>query len=62
VPALILECSDDMIVPPEVGQYMHRHLPHSTLAVIDNVGHCPHLSAPTASSRQIETFLARVLP
>jgi sigma-B regulation protein RsbQ len=31
------------------------------LRVIDNVGHCPHLSAPTASSQAIEAFLARTL-
>jgi sigma-B regulation protein RsbQ len=61
VPALILQCSDDLIVPREVGEYLHRHLAHSTLRVIDNVGHCPHLSAPTASSQLIQRFLARVL-
>ena len=61
VPALILQCSDDLIVPREVGEWLHRHMPHSTLNVIDNVGHCPHLSAPTASSQAIETFLARTL-
>jgi sigma-B regulation protein RsbQ len=61
VPALILQCSDDLIVPREVGEWLHRHLAHSTLRVIDNVGHCPHLSAPTASSVAIDTFLARTL-
>lgn len=57
VPALILQCSDDMIVPHEVGPYMLRHLPNSTLRTIDNVGHCPHLSAPGPSVRAIEAFL-----
>jgi sigma-B regulation protein RsbQ len=33
-------------------------LPRSALAVIDNVGHCPHLSAPSASSAAMEDFLA----
>ena len=61
VPALILQCSDDLIVPREVGEWLHRRMPHSTLRVIDNVGHCPHLSAPTASSQAIDTFLARTL-
>jgi sigma-B regulation protein RsbQ len=61
VPALILQCSDDLIVPREVGEWLHEHLAHSTLKVIDNVGHCPHLSAPTASSVAIDTFLARTL-
>lgn len=61
VPALILECSDDLLVPREVGAYLLRHLPNSILRVIDNVGHCPHMSAPTASSRAIDEFLAGIL-
>jgi sigma-B regulation protein RsbQ len=59
VPALVLQCSDDLLVPHEVGPYMLRHLPGSTLRVIDNVGHCPHMSAPSASSMAIEAFLAQ---
>ena len=57
-PTLILQCDDDMIAPVAVGEYMHRTLPHSTLAMIDNVGHCPHLSAPSASAHAIDAFLA----
>ena len=58
-PTLILQCDDDIIAPVVVGQYMHRMLPHSTLAIIDNVGHCPHLSAPSASAGAIDAFLAQ---
>jgi sigma-B regulation protein RsbQ len=61
VPALILQCSDDLIAPRTVGDYLHRHLPNSTLHVIENVGHCPHMSAPTESSRAIDAFLAHTL-
>lgn len=61
VPALILQCSDDLIAPRTVGAWLHRHLAGSSLAVIDNVGHCPHMSAPTASSRAIDVFLAQTL-
>ena len=61
VPALILQCSDDLIAPRSVGDYLHRHLPNSTLHVIENVGHCPHMSAPTESSRAIDAFLADIL-
>jgi len=60
-PALILQCSDDLIAPMSAGDYLHQHLPRSTLHVIDNVGHCPHMSAPTASSRAIDAFLAATL-
>jgi sigma-B regulation protein RsbQ len=58
VPALILQCSDDLIAPQSVGEYMHRRLPDSELALIDNVGHCPHLSAPHASVDAMRRFLA----
>jgi sigma-B regulation protein RsbQ len=61
VPALILQCSDDLIAPREVGDWLHRHLPRSTLHVVRNVGHCPHMSAPTESSRAIDGFLAQAL-
>ena len=56
-PTLILQCSDDLIAPQSVGQYMHRQLPDATLTVIKNQGHCPHMSAPGASSDAIDTFL-----
>lgn len=57
-PTLILQCTEDIIAPREVGDYLHRHIPNSRLAVIENVGHCPHLSAPSASVSAIEDFLA----
>jgi len=60
-PALILQCSDDLIAPRTVGDFLHRELPRSTLHIIDNIGHCPHMSAPSASSREIDDFLAAQL-
>ena len=59
-PALILQCSDDLIAPRSVGDYLQRTLPDATLALIENVGHCPHLSAPGASTVAIDEFLARL--
>jgi sigma-B regulation protein RsbQ len=61
VPALILQCSDDLIAPRAVGDYLQRHLPNSTQQVIKNVGHCPHLSTPAETARAIDAFLAQVL-
>lgn len=61
VPTLILQCSDDLIVPREVGDYMLQRMPNSSLRIIDDKGHCPHLSEPTASSRAIDAFLHRTL-
>ena len=66
LPTLILQCSDDLIAPLSVGEYVHRTLARSTLRIIDNIGHCPHLSQPSASTSAIEEFLrvsvADVLP
>jgi sigma-B regulation protein RsbQ len=56
-PTLMLQCNDDIIAPVQVGEYLHRSLPHSTLSIIDNVGHCPHLSAPSQSNAAIDAFL-----
>ena len=58
-PTLIVQCNDDIIAPLAVGDYMHRQLPHSTLSVIDNVGHCPHLSSPGPVAAAIDAFLAK---
>jgi sigma-B regulation protein RsbQ len=46
IPTLILQCSDDIIAPLAVGDYMHNHMPKSTLVVLKATGHCPNLSAP----------------
>ena len=60
-PSLILQCSDDVIAPLQVGQFMHRHMRNSVLHVIDNVGHCPHMSAASASFQAMDRFLAHAL-
>jgi sigma-B regulation protein RsbQ len=54
---LILQCSDDLIAPQQVGTYMHENMPNSTLRIIENIGHCPHLSAPASISRAMQEFL-----
>jgi sigma-B regulation protein RsbQ len=58
VPTLILECTQDVIAPREVGAFVHRAVPGSTLVTLDATGHCPHLSAPEATNQAITTFLA----
>jgi sigma-B regulation protein RsbQ len=39
---------------------MQRVMPRATLRVIENVGHCPHLSSPSASSAAMDEFLASI--
>lgn len=60
-PTLILQCSEDLIAPRQVGEFMHRNMPGSALVVIDNVGHCPHMSAASASYQAINQFVLQTL-
>ena len=55
--SLILQCSDDIIAPLSVGEFLHAKLPDSTLRIVDNIGHCPHLSAPGVIAEAIKDFL-----
>ncbi|RYF75855.1 MAG: alpha/beta hydrolase [Comamonadaceae bacterium] len=57
-PSLILQCTDDLIAPPVVGEYMKKTMPNASLVFIENTGHCPHMSAPASSSLAMEQFLA----
>jgi sigma-B regulation protein RsbQ len=57
IPSLILQCSDDVIAPQCVGEYVHRSLPNSRLVLLTAVGHCPNLSAPGETVAAIKAFL-----
>ena len=57
VPALILQCADDVIAPAVVGDFVHEHLPGSTLVAMNATGHCPNLSAPAETIAAIREFL-----
>lgn len=57
VRALIMQCSDDIIAPVEVGRYMHENMPGSTLVVMNATGHCPNLSAPEETIALIKAYL-----
>src|SRR6185295_13048519 len=56
-PALILQCSDDIIAPGVVGEYVHKHAPKSTLVHLNATGHCPNLSAPEETVSAIKAHL-----
>jgi sigma-B regulation protein RsbQ len=57
VRSLVLQCQEDALAPLSVGEYVHRHLPNSELAVLNATGHCPHLSAPGETVAAIQAFL-----
>ncbi|MFL5772228.1 MAG: alpha/beta fold hydrolase [Flavisolibacter sp.] len=57
-PSLILQCSEDIIAPNVVGEYLHKHLPGSQLRVMNAKGHCPHMSEPEETIGLIKEYLA----
>jgi sigma-B regulation protein RsbQ len=58
VPTLILQCSDDIIAPPSIGDFIHAKIPGSSLVRMKATGHCPNLSAPEETTHAIKQFLA----
>ena len=55
--SLVLQCSDDVIAPQAVGDYVHRRLPNSKLVLMTATGHCPNLSAPEETIAAMRDFL-----
>jgi sigma-B regulation protein RsbQ len=56
-PALVLQCSEDVIAPNAVGEYVHAQIPASQLVRMKATGHCPNLSAPAETIAAIEAFI-----
>lgn len=56
-PSLILQCSEDIIAPLEVGQFVHSQLRRSKMVVLNATGHCPNLSAPQEVITAIRTYV-----
>ncbi|OJU10950.1 MAG: alpha/beta hydrolase [Caulobacterales bacterium 68-7] len=57
VPTLILQCSDDIIAPVDVGRYVQAQIVGSRLIQLEATGHCPNLSAPAEVIAAIQTFV-----
>ena len=55
--SLILQCSEDVIAPREVGEYVHRSLPDAEFVQLNATGHCPNLSAPEETVAAMRQFL-----
>ena len=56
-PTLVLQCTDDVIAPLVVGEYVHQNIPGSTMLIMNATGHCPNLSAPAETIAAIRSFL-----
>jgi sigma-B regulation protein RsbQ len=57
VPTLVLQCSNDVIAPVSVGEYVRDAIPGAQLVLLDATGHCPNLSAPEATTAAIAAFV-----
>jgi sigma-B regulation protein RsbQ len=54
---LVLQCTNDIIAPIEVGEYVHAQLPRSEFRMLQATGHCPNLSAPEEVTAAIREFV-----
>ena len=54
---LVLQCSEDVIAPQAVGEFVHGQIPASELVLMQATGHCPNLSAPDETVAAIRAFL-----
>jgi sigma-B regulation protein RsbQ len=54
---LVLQCSDDIIAPICVGEYVHSNVADSQFMLLDATGHCPNLSAPEEVTAAIRAFI-----
>ncbi len=54
---LVLQCREDIIAPPCVGEYVHAQVPGSRYVLLDATGHCPNLSAPEQVTAAIRAFV-----
>jgi sigma-B regulation protein RsbQ len=57
VPTLVLQCSEDVIAPFAVGQFVAHTIPDSHFVLLAATGHCPNLSAPDETAAAIADFV-----
>ncbi len=54
---LVLQCSEDIIAPTCVGEYVHSKVADSRFMLLNATGHCPNLSAPEEVTAAIRAFV-----
>jgi sigma-B regulation protein RsbQ len=58
----VLQCSDDVIAPVTVGEFVRDTIPDATMVLLNATGHCPNLSAPEETADAIAGFLKGATP
>jgi sigma-B regulation protein RsbQ len=56
-PTLVMQCSQDMIAPVVVGEFVHQQIRGSQFVQLKATGHCPNLSAPEETIAAIKAFI-----
>lgn len=56
-PALVMQCSEDVIAPTSVGQYVATQMPNATFVQLAATGHCPHISHPEEVIAEIKKYV-----
>lgn len=56
-PTLVLQCSDDIIAPTAVGQFVHDSIPTSRIVFMKTRGHIPNLSGADELVGEIRSYL-----
>ena len=59
IPALVVWCTGDKVVPPFFGHRLRADLPSSELVMFSDCGHMPQEERPEDTVRAIQGFLAR---
>jgi pimeloyl-ACP methyl ester carboxylesterase len=57
IPTHIIWGDGDRIIPPAYAEAFHRLIPGSTLTMIPNAGHLPHVERAAPVSEAIQAFL-----
>ncbi|NDL69048.1 alpha/beta hydrolase [Halomonas alkaliphila] len=55
---LVLQSAVDSLASPDVGRYIHAHMPNSTLRIMASEGHCIHMTHPELVVREINAWLS----
>ncbi|MBE7941559.1 MULTISPECIES: alpha/beta hydrolase [Ramlibacter] len=56
-PVLVLQCTEDVVAPRSVGEYMATTLPDARLVLVPTQGHVPQMADPTRCIQALEDFL-----
>lgn len=57
VPSLIMQCSEDIVAPSAVGEYLKENLPNNSFVQMSATGHCPHISHPEETIKVMKEYL-----